>query len=221
MKLSDLEASFRTDADDAVAPYLWSSEEVIGWINEAEEEACLRGKLIFEGSRPEITQIAVTVAGGNTYKLHDALFEINYASLTDASGCTNELLIKSRDQLTRELPDWRTNTDVPKHLVHYDKTVQLGAVVGAPYTLKVEGFRYPIKCMKAEQDVPEIGRTHHIHLVQWVLYRAYAKPDSETLNKDKSKEALQNFEDYFGPRPDSDLRKDVNADLPHVNKVHY
>jgi hypothetical protein len=221
MNLESLEASFRTDADDAVVPYLWSSDEVKGWFNEAQEEACVRGNLIFEASRPELTQIAVSVAAGNTYKLNELMHEINYASITDAGGHTTELVLKNRSELSRICPNWRTTSERPRFLVHYDKTLELGCVINAPYTMKVEGHRLPLKCLKDDSDIPEINRNHHIHLVQWVLYRAYQKPDSETLNPGKADDALKRFEDYFGPRPDANLRKDENADLPHHNRSYW
>ena len=66
----------------------------------------------------------------------------------------------------------------------------------------------------------EINGIHHRHLVKWMLHRAYQKPDSETMNPDKSKLALAEFEQYFGPRPDADNRKRQNASRPHRNRAY-
>ena len=39
---------FRSDAKDTVATYLFGDLEVIGWLGEAEEEACIRARLLFD-----------------------------------------------------------------------------------------------------------------------------------------------------------------------------
>jgi hypothetical protein len=68
--------------------------------------------------------------------------------------------------------------------------------------------------------VPEINPMHHRHLVKWMLYRAYQKADAETLNPDKSAKSLAEFEDYFGTRPDADLRKQQFASTPHASMCY-
>lgn len=64
---------------------------------------------------------------------------------------------------------------------------------------------------------PEINRIHHRHLIKWALHRAYQRPDAETMDAGKSKRALDEFEDYFGARPDCSLWKKSNASNPHRN----
>jgi len=221
MNLSQLEASFRVDADDAVKPYLWSSDEVIGWFNEAEEEACLRANLIPEKEDPAICQIAVSQADGSVYRLHELIHEIEYVSLTDAAGVRYRLDITDRHELDRIRPNWRTESRRPTGIIRYDTKLELDSVVDGSYTLNIEVFRLPRRPMAAEKDCPEINRIHHKHLVQWVLHRAYEKPDSETLNPEKSARALAKFEEYFGTRPDANQRRNENANLPHRTKAYW
>ena len=78
MTLAELIAALRTDADDLVAnPYLWSDAELTRWANEAEQEAALRAKLLFDASTTAVCQIAV-LAGTTSYALH--------AKVQDAKG---------------------------------------------------------------------------------------------------------------------------------------
>jgi len=221
MNLGQLITSFRTDADDSAKPYLWIDEEVIGWLNEAEEEAAIRGKLIFESIRPEICQIQISVAAGNVYKLHGAVSEITYASLIDSSGEVTKLKIIDRFELIRIKPDWRTTTEKPEYLIHHDNNIEIGCVVDASYTIKLEVNRLPLRCMEKEYDSPEINRVHHKFLVQWALHRAYEKPDAETLNPSKSRLSEAKFTEYFGERPNAGMRKDENANRPHRNKGYW
>lgn len=221
MNLAQLITSFRTDADDAARPYLWSDDEVIVWLNEAQEEAAIRGKLLFESVRPEICQIEISEAAGSIYKISDLINEITYASITDVNGKVQEIGIKDRFELSRIKPEWRTTKEKPEYIIHHDKTIEVGCIVDGSYTIKLEVNRLPLRCMANELDTPEISRVHHRNLVQWALHRAYEKPDSETLNPSKSQLAEAKFTEYFGERPNSSMRKDENANRPHVNKAHW
>ena len=70
--------------------------------------------------------------------------------------------------------------------------------------------------MELDGDVPEINQIHHVHLIQWALHKAYSVPDSEFFDPNRSALAEQEFTDYFGPRPDSDVRRITREDVPHV-----
>ena len=59
MTLAELISRVRTDANDKVVPYFWSDEEVTAWLNDAVDEAAIRGRLIHESAIPEVCMIAV------------------------------------------------------------------------------------------------------------------------------------------------------------------
>ena len=62
----------------AAAVHLRASDEAVtGWLNEAEQEACIRGRLLHESGNAAVCQIVVT-AGTAHYPLHPALYEIDY-----------------------------------------------------------------------------------------------------------------------------------------------
>jgi hypothetical protein len=67
---------------------------------------------------------------------------------------------------------------------------------------------------------PEINGVHHRHLVKWALHRGYQKPDAEVFDPSKSQLALDEFEAYFGKRPDAWNRKRINASRPHRNLAY-
>jgi hypothetical protein len=221
MNVGQLEAEFRERADDLVEPYLWSPADFLRWLNQAQDEACIRQKLIFESVRPEICKIAVSEQGGSIYNISDRIAVIEYAYLVDASNCRHKLTLTDTDELDRVRPNWRECTDRPEFLIHRDNTVQFGGLIRERYTLKLEVYRLPTNCLKEERDTPEINQVHHIHLIDWVLHKAYSKPDSETLNPGKSQKAEADFTDYFGVRPDANMRKRENANTPHRNKAYW
>ena len=58
MNLEQLIQQFRVDADDLVQPYLWPDEWVAQWLTEAQNEAAIRGRLIYEAANAAVSQIA-------------------------------------------------------------------------------------------------------------------------------------------------------------------
>ncbi|QRF60248.1 DUF6682 family protein [Variovorax paradoxus] len=229
MNLAELIESFRVDADDQSnsvgggdADALWKDTDLARWFGEAEEEAAIRKRLLFDDYTLSIVSINV-VAGQSSYPLDSRMFEISRARLLNASTgrFLEDLYITKRDALDQSCPGWRDERRRPKTIVQDDTRVMLPGIVDRAYTLRLEGYRTPLAPITADSDpestTPEIGAVHHRFLVHWVLHRAYSKPDSEVFNPEKAATALAAFEQYFGPRPDADLRKDQQADQPHHN----
>lgn len=218
MNLGQLVEKFRIDADDNAAPYLWSNADLTMFLNEAQEEACIRGKLIFEADSQSICEVAISGLA-TTYPLNPSIIEIVYVSLTDSSGSVYPIEIKDRIELDRISPNWRDTVERPKYIIHLDNSIRIGCIPDADYTIKLEVHRLPLVGLVDDTDIPEINAAHHIKLVQYALYRAYSKPDADALNLNKAQTAYDNFERYFGARPNAELRKDENANRPHANKV--
>lgn len=220
MTLDDLIQRFRTEADDKVAPLMWPTSDIAMWLNEAVEEAAIRARLLYDASTTAVTQITV-VAGTSSYPLHDSLYEIvkvRFQATGDVGFTT--LSIVSREYLDDLEPDWRSLTEeYPQYLVQDDVSITVAKTPEQSGTLFLEGYRLPLADMEDDDDAPEIGRAHHRHLVNWALYRAYSKPDAETYDATRSQKALQDFTDYFGERPDVDLRRITRHDVEHHNKA--
>lgn len=217
MKLSDLIKRFRTDANDKAEPHFWTSEEVTAWFNDAENEAALRGRLIHECQDAGVCEIVVT-AGQSVYPLHHALYEITHLRF-DIPGetCRLPLKLRSPEALDDTLRDWRTaEPGIPQYAVQDDLTLRLVPTPDRAGALVLEGYRLPLTPMVVEaEDEPEIHHAHHVHLVQWVLHRAFSVPDSEAFDAARAAKAEAEFTRYFGIRPDSDLRRITREDAPH------
>lgn len=220
MTLEELRARFRTDADDAIVPYLFSDAEVDAWLNEAQAEAALRARLIYEDSNADVCLIDV-VANTATYETHPSLFEVTKATFTPDGGEAIELYITDRVQLDREMPGWRTSTEDPEALIQDDTKVRIVPVPTVEGVLTVEGYRLPMVQMTGDSDTPEIASIHHLHLVFWALHCAFTKPDSETVDKDKAAVAEAAFIRNFGRRPDAETRKETQANRPQHNQSHW
>lgn len=230
MTLDDLIASFRVDADDVptsvgggTKDLLWSDAELARFFGEAEEEAAIRKRLLYDDYTLSMVRIDV-LAGQSSYPLDPRFFEISKARLlsADTGRFIEDLYITTRDEMDLRSTCWRDERRCPEMFIQDDTRIVLPGQIDRAYTLRLEGYRTPLVPITADSDgsaAPEIAAIHHRFLVHWVLHRAYSKPDSETLNPTKSATALAAFEQYFGLRPDADLRKDQQADRPHHNRA--
>lgn len=213
MNLAGLIALFRRDADDNRKPYQFSNSMVIDAMNEAEEEACIRARLI-------VDSVSIQAKPGTAqYKLPVHVTEIRYASLTDSGGRVYVLIPTDRLEMDRITPDWRSVEARPAGIIHDDKTITVAPLPDADYTLSLEVHRLPKQPMAADADEPEIAAQHHRQLVHWALFRCLSAPDAETFDPDRAATAEGRFTRYFGKRPDASVRRKQQANRPHHNKV--
>ena len=221
MNLEQLIQQFRVDSDDMQSPPLWESEWIAAWLTEAQDEAAIRGRLLMDDYTPALTQIPVT-AGVSSYALHPKLYEIAVIDFVPEVGYVQPVYLTSREKLDRDRNGWRNEpAGVPCSAIQTDTRLRLVPVPSVNGTLRLEAYRLPLKALVNDNDKPEIHEAHHRHLVHWALHRAFSKPDSEAIDKDRAALAEAAFTDYFGPRPDSDLRRSTRSDEVQTNKVFW
>jgi hypothetical protein len=217
VNLAGLRTQFRSDADDNSTPPLFATADVDGWFNQAVEEAAIRADLLLEVDDAAICAIAVAanVAG---YPLHPKVLRVTYATFQatgDAQVC--KLTLIDRIELDRIRPNWRECTGGPEFLLTENGKARLVPKPDRAGTLSIECFRLPLVSLAADVDVPEIREQHHRYLVDWALFRAYSKPDTETTDLARANAAQERFEAHFGTRPDADM-KQASERLPQFNK---
>lgn len=218
MSLDELIDAYRGDTNDRTEQPLVSKEDVVRYLNEAEEEACIRANLIFDQSTPAVCEIVVT-AGISVYKLHAAVLNVNKAYFTPTGGTEVELCIIDRLELDRRERGWRKKTETPRYLIQDDVRIQLGCIPESAGALRIECYRLPLRSIE-DSDKPEIHRAHHGHLVKWVSYRAYATPDSELFDPARSARSLAEFEQHFGYHPGAQLKRNFETDTAMRNQVY-
>lgn len=220
MTLDDLIRQFRVRSKDRVAPYLTETRDVEDWLNEAEEEACIRGRLIRDVVTADVVQIALT-PGTWQYELHPAVYElIDLAIHPDGTADPYRwrgLKLVTREWLDNNVRDWRERTDAHwgfhQYVVQDDRRLQVVGRIDPGDVLHIEAYRLPlVKIEESDTQEPEIARVHHRRLIDWALYQAFSVPDSDLFDPVRAQQALKDFEDYFGLRPDSDLRRTTRTD---------
>lgn len=218
MNLGEAEHEFRRDVFDTVAAkYLYSREDIARWYNEAEFEAAIRAKLIFDDSSPA-TELSLS-AGDRLVELDPLIHEIERAWLVDSSGAVHYLIATDRAELDRTDFRWRELTGRPTRLVHDDKAVTFNRIADADYSLRLEVFRGPRNVMVQRYDRPEIASEHHRGLLDWVKFRALSVPDLDSEAPGLAREHLAAFEARFGRRPEAGYARRNQANRPHRIKA--
>lgn len=219
MTLDEFVQRFRAEAKDLRKPYLWSDELIKSFLNEAERRACVCGRLLFEDADPSICSIDLTV-GDHTYPLHGKLYEIVSLHIANAAGELRPIELRSREWLNANHPGWRENNCLAYAAIQRDTAIRVVGEIVAGDELLIEGYRLPMRDMVAPGSSPEINESHHVNLIDWVHHKAFSIPDSDGFDPDRAAKHEAKFTRYFGPLPDSDMRRSTRADSVQHNEAH-
>ena len=165
------------------------------YANEAQIEACRRGELLRDSSSPMCT-IAIA-ADSETATLDPRIVRIIRARVDG-----QDVAVVSGEVMDGIFPAWQDDTSRsrPTHLVS-------GMTTGALHlwprprdagVIRLTVQRLPIKPLRNDLDKPEIRMELHPGLVDWMLYRAYSREDTDMHNDTKAAVALARFEAEFG-----------------------
>jgi len=215
--LEELIRRFRTLAVDKVQPYLFADEDVIDWLNDAQRQACIRGRLLREDANPAVCEIALT-PGQRTYPLHKSVYEIINARIVPGNGDrARTVFLASREWMDENMPDWRDEQGQAEFAIQDDTSIRVVGVITTGDKLVIECYRTPLKMLANDTDKPEIHEAHHEYLIQWALHKAFSVVDADTFDPQRSDRSEAAFTNYFGRMPDSDLRRMTREDVPHHN----
>lgn len=220
MTRDQLIAEFRIAAQDKAEPYLFEHGDIAAWLDEAQVEACIRGRLLHESASADVCRIAL-VAGQAVYPLHPALYELDHLAFRAEGASRREpVRLVSQEWLDERVRDWRDQSGTPLYAIQGDTSLRLVPTPDAAGELLLEGYRLPLASLAAAgTNTPEIHPAHHRQLIQWALYRGYSMPDTDAMDLERAALAERAFTTYFGARPDADLRRLTREDFEHHNKA--
>lgn len=221
MILSELIRKFRVAAFDMEQPYLFADEDITDWLNDAVKEAAIRGRLIYDSTTTGVCTIA-TVPNVSIYALHESMYEIDSICWVNndlQTRTVDALSLVSQEDMGDIWRDWRTRDyGTPEYAIQHDTNIRLVPAPNVAGEIALEGYRTPLVPMALDTDQPEINTIHHKYLIHWALHEGFSVPDAETFDPNKADKAEKRFTDYFGERPDSDLRRITREDTPHTVK---
>ncbi|HYF28587.1 MAG TPA: hypothetical protein VD931_22800 [Baekduia sp.] len=217
METQALLEEFRAQVADEAAPHLWSDDEVLRYMIDAQDMLVRRF-----GGITDVTVAAADIGSGASLRLQDLAVTLN-TPLTAHSQYilrirSGRLVTARRDvQFLQEsdlsvsaeaIPDYGsfgslTLDDTDTGQVQYgvlgikEKNVRWVKVPDATDTCRLHVYRLPYPRITDWDAIPlEIDEHHHMHLLKWMKYLAYSKQDAETRDDEKAELNRQAFEAY-------------------------
>lgn len=170
---------------------LWSNAELVGLLNDAENEFCRRVPII---DSAEFT--LQTAPGTAVYELDPVILTVERVF----NSTQQRILRKTFHEASDELSALPAATHYQESL-HDHSLMILGTPVAAE-TLQLTVRRLPLEPLlwttRATQE-PEILAPWHSLLVDYAASQAWLKNDADTFSAEKSVIALQNFDREVGP----------------------
>lgn len=222
MTLGELIAVTRIHLRDTLQPYQVDDALLILFLNEAQQEAAIRGRLLRATPKNSPTLCNRFVpAGLSTITLDDSIYELSYQEW-EQDGERWPMGLVSREWMDDNFPRWRLfEPGKPTYLIQDGQGLQISPPPAVQGNVLLEGYRLPIPMEDVNQDEPDIPKVHHLRLVQWALHRSLASPGSEIYDEQKAAIADAEFTRYFGLPADSDLGRATRSDVPQTNKVFW
>lgn len=213
MDTQQLLDQFRLDVRDAVAPYLWSDNEVLLYLNEAQKQFCrLTGGIADATS--SVARIRLT-AGRRYGALSPLVLKLRAAFGSDGRA----LEIVNFEQLELDGSDGlQLFTDQPGSVCKLVVGMEPNKVrvVNTPtedQTLNLIVYRLPLDDLTALGQPLEIDDQHHLALLKWARHLAHMKPDAETYDRGRAAQYEQEFLQYCA------LAKEEKGKREHTHRL--
>lgn len=193
MDSTELYNAFRSDVVDVEAPYLWSDEEVFGYMNEAQIAFCRFAYGIADVTTEEVVAVPL-VAGEEFSPLHPAIMNIREARLMSTG---REIAIRNLFDAGAASDDYGLFLASNEHrpgpvrgmvIGEQDDVCRWVGIPEADDEVRLSVYRLPVKDIVGEGQTFEIRREHHRTLLYWMKHLAYTKQDAETFDRAKAQE---------------------------------
>lgn len=204
MNLEELRNEARRMADDRAASPLYDDDFMDRTANEAEREACIRARLIFDDSSAFLRH-ALTASGSPLLILDERVDVLEYATFTPSVGTAYQLPVKDLAHV-RRVDEAYSRTGRPELIVRLSKRqARVWPAPGAATvgTIQLGTYRLPLADMEQDTDEPEIALEHHVGLVHWMLYKAFWTKDGDEGDEKRAGEHEAAFTKLFGPKRDA------------------
>ncbi len=209
-------AEYRGVTRDNSTPPLWSDAEILGYLNDALNEACERALLLEDRTTPACCAIAL-VAGTDTYLLHASVIKVKRVSFRGRA--LTESSVEAED---RRDANWEGRTGEPQRYILTDGQLRLvptpnASVTGQSLALTVYRRELTARSLAAPNNTaPEVNERFHLRLMNWLYCRGYSKADAETFSSVKATEFETRFTADFGAKVDANVQRKRRDRRPPV-----
>lgn len=200
--------------DDTAEPYLWADDLLNELIEESQQEAVLRSRMLVANIELPL------VAGQGRYPLPVGTLDIARMRVPGAPS----LRRTSVDELD-ESGSWEQRQGRPTHYAF--TSIQLagdGDLIVYPAPAGAVVARLAIQRLPAvlaqDSDEPELPGHMHLFILEWAAHRAFSLRDSDSEDEARAAKHAAEFSRVFGERLNaSALRKRADK-RPHRTKIN-
>lgn len=194
MNTQELASLFRADVDDLAQPYLWSVEEVVGYMDDAQKMFCrLTG-----GIRDATSGMcSLDMSAGDTFVETDPRI-LRIARIQRDSDGVELDIINLSDLADRDIRLDATTGHVTAVVIGIGAhTLRWVRIPTQADTASLVVERLPMLTLSATRTTNlEIDPQHHRHLMLWMASLAYAKQDADTRDEQKAAHKEAQFRTY-------------------------
>lgn len=203
MTLADLISAFRVQADDQITPYLWSDTEVAGYLADAENEACIRAGLLTDD------QIIRLGPGKNAVLLISEVLDI-----LSVHRAADDVFLAREALADIERP---RSSGTPRSYALLGQTLYVYPTPTAAQIFRIRVSRLPLEPLSLARPSaePEIPKNEHLRILEWAMFRAFSRRDSDTYDPARASVHETHFESHFGPRSSAHARRQFREAKRH------
>lgn len=173
----------------------WTDATLVNYLRTAEREFCDLSRSLIDDTTPEVTRITMKDAVDN-YPLHKSIIAVTEVFLPTKG----KLDAKSRE-FVRDVQNARAHRPLWYCADTFAKKIYVAGVPTTANTyagqkLELRVARFPLCALTLNQPdkEPEIHEQYHEILIEYAMYRALRKHDSEAENLSKANDHLQLFQ---------------------------
>lgn len=201
MKPPELVSALRDLIDDNAAPQLWTSAELLRYLNDAERQACRRAYILEDHNTASICALSLA-ASTMSFALHSLVLKVLRVFISSANVVLRQT---PRDFLDAEYGQWWSTYGVPGYYVHEaNDELLLNTMLYSADSASLLVARLPLQDFSTgSTETIETKAMYHDDLLLWGAHKAFLKNDSDTLNLQLADYYEKQFTARFGPLPDT------------------
>lgn len=220
----------RTSRVSGSSDYLWTDEELVIYMNEAQRRFATQGLVLRDGTSPEATRITL-VAGQSSYDLHESVLAVLSARVSSQEVDLQRVghsVLNAYRQPTESWIDPSSLTTMPPgapvafstdetlSLDDYDSlgraTLRIHPVPSAELAgtiIQLRVVRKPIEQLQLSdlQASPEIPADHHLEMLDYAAYLALRIVDDDAGSVKRAADFKATFEENVTEARKSAMRK--------------
>lgn len=212
MKLSQLIAKARLRLGDQQAPYLFIDENIIDALNDADREACIRGRLV------KRNDLEVSLSAGDP--LGDYPVEAWSITRTAIDGRKLEHVDRAMLDASQGL-NWESATGTPRAVYEVDGKLRFYPIPEVACTAICEGYCKPSKPMSRDGDLPLADEIYHEALVSGAVAELYLNDDADGFSSGKASKHEAVFVQTFGEPLSADQMRSARLVIVHRTRSHF